>query len=95
MLSVVSAILRPWPSFPITFSAGTKTSVEPRDRVLDPAQAHERVAVLDRDAVGVSYGRTNAVMPPRWPSDFGTCAITTTMSAIAPLVAHSLSPLST
>ena len=27
VLSVVSAILRPWPSFPITFSSGTKTSV--------------------------------------------------------------------
>ena len=27
VLSVVSAILRPWPSLPITFSAGTKTSV--------------------------------------------------------------------
>jgi hypothetical protein len=52
------------------------------------------VAVLDRDALGV-VGRMNALMPPRWPSDFGTCAITTTTSAIAPLVAHSLRPLRT
>jgi hypothetical protein len=34
------------------------------------------------------------VIPPRRPSAFGTCAITTTMSAIAPFVAHSLSPFS-
>ena len=34
-------------------------------------------------------------MPPLWPSDFGTRAITTTMSAIEPLVAHSLVPLRT
>jgi hypothetical protein len=38
---------------------------------------------------GVSYGSTNAVMPRS-----GTWAITTTTSAIAPLVAHSLSPFS-
>ena len=35
----------------------------------------------------------NALMPPRWPSDFGTMAITTTTSAIAPLVAHSFVPV--
>ena len=37
----------------------------------------------------LSYGSTKAVMPPS-----GTFAITTTMSAIAPLVAHSFTPLS-
>ena len=36
-----------------------------------------------------------ALMPPRWPSDFGTRAITTTTSAITPLVAHSFVPLRT
>ena len=35
-----------------------------------------------------------ALIPPLWPSDFGTRAITTTTSAITPLVAHSLVPLS-
>ena len=35
----------------------------------------------------LSYGSTNAVMPPS-----GTCAMTTTTSAIAPFVAHSLEP---
>ena len=33
-------------------------------------------------------------MPPPVALGFGTCAITTTTSAIAPLVAHSLRPLS-
>ena len=36
-----------------------------------------------------------ALMPPLCPSDFGTRAITTTTSAIAPLVAHSLVPFNT
>ena len=68
--------------------------VEQRHRVLDPAQAHELVAVLDHHAVAV-VGEHEAVMPPRWPSLLGTLAMTTTTSAIAPLVAHSLRPFST
>jgi len=40
-----------------------------------------------------SYGRMKAETPPLWPSLFGTFAITTTTSAIAPFVAHSLRPL--
>ena len=38
---------------------------------------------------------TNAVIPPRCPSPFGTRAITTSRSAITPFVAHSLTPLRT
>ncbi len=34
-----------------------------------------------------------AEMPPLWPSDLGTTAMTMTTSAIAPLVAHSLVPV--
>ena len=40
-----------------------------------------------------SVGQMNAVMPPAWPSDPGTTAMTTTTSAIAPLVAHNFVPL--
>ena len=36
---------------------------------------------------------TKAVMPPWWPSDFGTTAITTSRSAMTPLVVHSFVPL--
>ena len=48
-LSVVSAILSPSPSLPSRFSTGTRT-VQPGEAVLDPAQAHEGVPPLHRDA---------------------------------------------
>ena len=38
---------------------------------------------------------TNAVIPPRCPSPFGTRAITTSRSATTPFVVQSLTPLST
>jgi hypothetical protein len=44
---------------------------------------------------GVSASTTNAVMPPAWPSLWGTRAITTSRPAMTPLVVHSLVPLST
>ena len=46
VLSVVSAIFRPWPSRPIRFSGRHADVVEPGHAVLDAAQAHERVAPL-------------------------------------------------
>ncbi len=36
---------------------------------------------------------TNAVIPPRCPSERGTAAITTSRSPTTPLVVHSLTPL--
>jgi len=38
---------------------------------------------------------TNAVIPPRCPSPFGTRAMTTSRSATTPLVVHSFTPSST
>jgi hypothetical protein len=43
----------------------------------------------------VSIGQMNAVIPPFAASVFGTTAITTTTSAMTPLVAHSFVPLIT
>ena len=53
MLSVVSAIFRPSPSLPMQVLLGDEDVLEQRHRVLDAAQAHERVAVLDGHALGV------------------------------------------
>ena len=50
VLSVLKAILSPQPSLPIRFSAGHEDVRELGDRVLDPLQAHERVAVQDLHA---------------------------------------------
>ena len=88
MFSVVSATLSPWPTRPITFSPGTKTS----SNVVTEFSIPRRPMNALRCATvtpSLSYGSTNAVIPPS-----GTFAITTTMSAIAPLVAHSFVPLS-
>ncbi len=52
VLSVDRAILRPQPSLPIRFSCRHEDVLELGDRVLDPLQAHERVAVRDRHALG-------------------------------------------
>ena len=92
MLSVVSAILRPLPSPPITFSLGTKTSSK---RVTEFSMPRRPMNSLRCSTVmpSRSHGQMKAVMPPLWPSDFGTTAMTTTTSAIAPLVAHSFVPL--
>ncbi len=46
--------------------------VEPRDRVLDAAQAHELVAVLDRHALGVVGQDERADAAARGRRDFGT-----------------------
>ena len=94
VFSVVSAILRPWPSPPITFSAGHEDVVEPGHAVLQAAQAQERVAPLDRDAlrVALDHERGDAAAVAR--RDFGTCAMTTSSVATVPLVAHSFTPLS-
>ena len=53
VLSVVSAILRPWPSLPIRFSSGTKTSSSSVTEFSIPRRPMNCVAVLDRHAVGV------------------------------------------
>ena len=91
VLSVVSAILRPSPSRPSRFSAGTRTwwkRVTPFSMPLRPMNALRLSTVIP----GESVSTTNAVMPPRpfWCS--GTRAITTTSSAMTPLVVHSFTP---
>ncbi len=50
VLSVVRAIFRPWPSSADAVGGGDADLVEAGDAVLDAAQAHEGVAVLDGDA---------------------------------------------
>ena len=93
VLSVVSAILRPSPSRPRRFSAGTRTwwkRVTPFSRPLSPMNALRRSTVMPSDAVST----TNALMPPRPPACSGTRAITTTSSAMTPLVVHSFTPSS-
>ena len=92
MFRVLSAILSPSPSRAIRFSSGTYTSLRtvtefsiPRS----PMNALRCTTVIP----SVLYGSTNALIPPRWSSLFATFAITTTMSATVPFVAHSLRPL--
>ena len=95
VLRVDSAIFRPWPSLPIRFSFGTKTS---SSSVTEFSIPRSPMKALRCSTVtpSVSSGRMKALIPPRWPdsSSFGTFAITTTTSAITPLVAQSLRPLS-
>ena len=88
------AIFSPCPSLPISASLGTKTSSR---SVTEFSMPRRPMNLLRCSTVipGRSVGTMNALMPPRWPSDFGTTAITTTTSAIAPLVAHSLRPFRT
>ena len=93
VFSVVSAIFRPWPSRPMTFSVGTNTwwnRVTLFSSPRSPRKALRRSTVIP----GESPSTTNAVIPPRCPSDAGTCAMTTSSVANVPLVAHSLTPSS-
>ena len=94
VLSVERAILSPQPSLPIRFSAGMTTSLSSVTEFSIPFRPMNALR-CSTFTPGVSHGRMNALIPPRWPSDFGTRAITTTTSAITPLVAHSLIPLRT
>ena len=89
---VLSAILSPSPSRAIRFSSGTNTSLRSVTEFSIPRIPMN--ALRCRTVMpSVLYGTTNALIPPRWPSPLGTFAITTTMSAIVPFVAHSLRPL--
>ncbi|GAA3349967.1 hypothetical protein GCM10020358_74110 [Amorphoplanes nipponensis] len=88
VLSVVSAILRPLPSPPMTFSPGTNTSWNRVTLFSSPRRPRNS---LRRSTVmpGASPSTTKAVMPLP-----GTRAITTSRVATVPLVAHSFTPLS-
>ena len=89
---VVSAILSPSPSRAIRFSSGTNTSLRIVTEFSIPRRPMN--ALRCRTVTpSLLYGSTNALIPPRWPSLLGTFAITTTMSATVPFVAHSLRPL--
>ena len=74
--------------------AGTRTSwnlVTPFSRPRRPMNALRRSTVIPAAVPST----TNAVIPPRCPSPFGTRAITTSRSATTPLVVQSLTPSST
>ena len=96
VLSVVSAIFRPWPSRPSRLAAGTLTwwnRVTPFSMPRRPMKALRFSTVMP----GESISTTKAVMPPLWTAPSasvccGTTAITTTSSAITPLVVQSLTP---
>ena len=91
VLSVVRAILRPSPSLPSRFSTGTRT---PLNRVTPFSMPFRPMKTLRFSTVtpGDDVSTTNAEMPPRPPSCFGTVAITTTSSAMTPLVVQSFTP---
>lgn len=94
VLRVVRAIFRPWPSSPMRWEAGTRTRwkrVTPFSRPRRPMKALRFSTVTPSE----SASTTKAVMPPRWPSDLGTRAMTTSRSATTPLVVHSFTPSST
>ena len=59
----------------------------PPPTVAVPTQAPTQQSDLDESA-----STTKAVMPPRLPSRLGTAAITTSSSAITPLVVQSFTP---
>jgi hypothetical protein len=91
VFSVVSAIFRPRPTPPTTADDGTRTwwkRVTPFSRPRRPMNELRRSTVTP----GASASTTNAVMPPRDVSVFGTRAITTSSSATTPFVVHSLTP---
>ena len=92
VLSVPSAIFRPLPSPAITFSLGTNTSLNSVTEFSIPRRPMNSLRC--RTVIpSASIGQMKAVIPPLAPSRLGTTAITTTTSAITPLVAHSLVPL--
>ena len=88
VLSVVSAIFRPWPSRPIRFAAGTRTwwnLVTPFSMPRRPMNALRRSTVIP----GLSASTTNAEIP------LPVRAMTTSRPATTPLVVHSFTPSST
>ena len=96
VFSVVSAIFRPWPSRPSRLAAGTRTWW---NRVTPFSMPRSPMKVLRFSTVmpGESISTTKALMPPLCfvPSASvwaGTRAITTTSSAITPLVVQSFTP---
>ncbi len=91
VLRVVSAIFSPAPSAPMRFSTGTRTWwkwVTPFSIPFRPMKPLRFSTVIP----GVPASTTKALMPPRAPSCGGTFAITTSSSAIGPLVDQSFVP---
>jgi hypothetical protein len=90
VFSVINAIFKPLPSSPMRFSRGTRTS----RNVITPLASAFRPMKRDRCSTltpGQSVSTTKALI-------FLVCgsrAMTTSNSAIVPLVHHSFSPLST
>ena len=92
VLSVLSAILRPLPTPAMMFSAGISTSVNVVTEFSMPLRPMNSLRCLT-SMPSRSVGQMKAVMPPLASSVFGTTAMTTTTSAMTPLVAHSFVPL--
>ena len=88
MLRVVSAILRPRPSLPIRFSAGTATLVKRMAALASARRPMNRQRCVT-STPGQPASTTKALMA----SVRGLRAITTRNSAMVPLVHQSFSPL--
>ena len=93
VLRVVSAIFKPSPSRPSRLATGTRTC---RNRVTPFSIPRSPMNRLRCSMVipGLEASTTNALMPPRSLSCGGTTAMTTSSSAIGPLVVHSFTPSS-
>ena len=91
VFSVVRAIFRPWPSRPSRLAAGTRTLV---NRVTPFSMPRRPMKLLRFSTLmpGEDMSTTNALMPPLDSPCGGTAAITTTSSAITPLVVQSFTP---
>ena len=94
VLSVCRATFSPRPSPPTTSSAGTRTF---SNRVTPFSMPRSPMNWLRWSTFtpGAWASTMKAVMPPRCPSERGTLAITTSRSAMTPLVVQSFWPLMT
>ena len=90
VLRVVSAILRPRPSFPMTFSAGIFTSVK-RSAAFARARRPMNRQRCVTSTPGQAVSTTNALMA----FVLAFLAMTTSSSAIVPFVHQSFEPLRT
>ena len=89
-LRVVSAILRPRPSCPIRFSAGTRTSL----KLMTPLASARRPMKRDRCSTVTPFQAVSTTKAEILRV-FGSTAITTSSFAMVPFVHQSLVPLST
>ena len=91
MSSVFIKVTNPIPTWPNTFSFGTRTSSKFNSEVGDPCSPIFRSG-LPAEKPGQSVSTTKQVAPPRAPSAGSVTASTITTSAIGPLVIHIFCP---